>query len=330
MERQNARTLTPQQLPEDARRFDLITIDVSFISLRQILPVLPPLLQPGGDVVALVKPQFEAGREEVGKGGIVRDEGVHKRVVDEVTAAAAGPGTAAHGRRGVSDHRDGRQPRVPAPSAPAVTAAISRVGLVAKQRVEAAAGVLLELAAWLEARGIRPVFDDRDRAPRGRRRPVGGDVEGGSAEGLRTDRAARRRRHPDRHGPAHRPRRRRRADRRRELRQPRLPDGNHPRRALSVARGGPRRHRADRGSHDAARANAARRQHLHRRDRAERRGDHEGGAVAHHRARGLHRRRRSDARARRRPDRGHARPGRRPTTSPPAGRSCSRWSTPSC
>jgi 23S rRNA (cytidine1920-2'-O)/16S rRNA (cytidine1409-2'-O)-methyltransferase len=88
MERQNARTLTPQQLPEDARRFHLITIDVSFISLRQILPVLPPLLHPGGDVVALVKPQFEAGREEVGKGGIVRDEGVHKRVVDEVTAAA--------------------------------------------------------------------------------------------------------------------------------------------------------------------------------------------------------------------------------------------------
>ena len=88
MERQNARTLTPQQLPEDARRFALITIDVSFISLRQILPVLPPILADGGDVVALVKPQFEAGREEVGKGGIVRDEGVHQRVVDEVTAAA--------------------------------------------------------------------------------------------------------------------------------------------------------------------------------------------------------------------------------------------------
>ena len=88
MERQNARTLTPQQLPEDARRFDLIAIDVSFISLRQILPVLPPLLRPAGDVVALVKPQFEAGRAEVGKGGIVRDEEVHRRVVDEVTAAA--------------------------------------------------------------------------------------------------------------------------------------------------------------------------------------------------------------------------------------------------
>jgi 23S rRNA (cytidine1920-2'-O)/16S rRNA (cytidine1409-2'-O)-methyltransferase len=89
MERQNARTLRPEQLPEDARRFDLITIDVSFISLRQIFPVLPPLLQPGGDVVALVKPQFEAGRSEVGKGGIVRDEAVHKRVVEEVTTAAA-------------------------------------------------------------------------------------------------------------------------------------------------------------------------------------------------------------------------------------------------
>jgi 23S rRNA (cytidine1920-2'-O)/16S rRNA (cytidine1409-2'-O)-methyltransferase len=87
MERQNARTLTPQDLPEGARRFALITIDVSFISLRQILPVLPPLLDEGGDVVALVKPQFEAGRDEVGKGGIVRDEEVHRRVVDEVTAA---------------------------------------------------------------------------------------------------------------------------------------------------------------------------------------------------------------------------------------------------
>src|SRR4029450_1123507 len=88
MERENARALTPDRLPEGTRQFGLITIDVSFISLRQILPVLPPLLEPGGDVVALVKPQFEAGREEGGKGGIVRDEDVHKRVVDEVTAAA--------------------------------------------------------------------------------------------------------------------------------------------------------------------------------------------------------------------------------------------------
>jgi len=88
MERVNARTLTPDDLPAEARTFDLVTIDVSFISLRHILPVVPPLLRPGADVIALVKPQFEAGRDEVGKGGIVRDEAVQARVIDEVTAAA--------------------------------------------------------------------------------------------------------------------------------------------------------------------------------------------------------------------------------------------------
>jgi 23S rRNA (cytidine1920-2'-O)/16S rRNA (cytidine1409-2'-O)-methyltransferase len=88
LERVNARTLTPEQLPDTARRFDLITVDVSFISLRHIFPVLPPLLRPGADVVALVKPQFEAGRGEVGAGGIVRDPVIHERVVAEVAAAA--------------------------------------------------------------------------------------------------------------------------------------------------------------------------------------------------------------------------------------------------
>ena len=87
-ERVNARTLTPDTLPEGTRRFDIVTIDVSFISLRQILPVVPPLLAPGADVVALVKPQFEAGRADVGKGGIVRDPDVQARAVEEVTAAA--------------------------------------------------------------------------------------------------------------------------------------------------------------------------------------------------------------------------------------------------
>jgi 23S rRNA (cytidine1920-2'-O)/16S rRNA (cytidine1409-2'-O)-methyltransferase len=89
LERTNARMLTPEQLPEQVRRFALVTVDVSFISLRQILPVIPPVLDPGGDVIALVKPQFEAGREEVGKGGIVRDEAVQQRVVQAVTTAAA-------------------------------------------------------------------------------------------------------------------------------------------------------------------------------------------------------------------------------------------------
>jgi 23S rRNA (cytidine1920-2'-O)/16S rRNA (cytidine1409-2'-O)-methyltransferase len=88
LERINARTLAPADLPHDLRAFDIITIDVSFISLRFILPVLPPLMRDGADVVALVKPQFEAGRAEVGRGGIVRDEQVRLRVVEEVGAAA--------------------------------------------------------------------------------------------------------------------------------------------------------------------------------------------------------------------------------------------------
>jgi len=84
----NARHLRPEDLPAGRRHFDLITIDVSFISLRHILPVVPALLQPGGRVVALVKPQFEAGRQDVGPGGIVRDPAVHERVVTEVAREA--------------------------------------------------------------------------------------------------------------------------------------------------------------------------------------------------------------------------------------------------
>ena len=88
IERVNARNLAPEDLPEDSRMFGIVTIDVSFISLRHVLPVVPPLMAPGADIVALVKPQFEARREEVGKGGIVRDDGVRARVVEEVSAAA--------------------------------------------------------------------------------------------------------------------------------------------------------------------------------------------------------------------------------------------------
>ena len=92
LERVNARMLSPDQLPAATATFDIVTIDVSFISLRQILPVLPPLLAAGADIVALVKPQFEAGREDVGKGGIVRDAAVQARVVEEITAAAGSLG----------------------------------------------------------------------------------------------------------------------------------------------------------------------------------------------------------------------------------------------
>jgi 23S rRNA (cytidine1920-2'-O)/16S rRNA (cytidine1409-2'-O)-methyltransferase len=81
----NARHLSPADLPHPV---DIVTIDVSFISLRHILPVLPPLLSPAADIVALVKPQFEAGRDEVGKGGIVTDPAVHDAVIARVTADA--------------------------------------------------------------------------------------------------------------------------------------------------------------------------------------------------------------------------------------------------
>jgi 23S rRNA (cytidine1920-2'-O)/16S rRNA (cytidine1409-2'-O)-methyltransferase len=86
IERANARTLDPSDLPGPV---DIVTIDVSFISLRHIFPRVPPLLRAGGDVVALVKPQFEAGRGEVGKKGVVRDPAVQERVVDDAVRAAA-------------------------------------------------------------------------------------------------------------------------------------------------------------------------------------------------------------------------------------------------
>ena len=76
----NARALTAEDVPH---LVDLVTIDVAFISLRHILPALPPVLTPKADIVALVKPQFEAGREEVGKGGVVRDSQIHERVCAE-------------------------------------------------------------------------------------------------------------------------------------------------------------------------------------------------------------------------------------------------------
>lgn len=88
IERKNARSLTIADLPPGLTPFQIVTIDVSFISLRLILPTVPPLVEVGADIIALVKPQFEAGRAEVGKGGIVRDPSVHARVVEEVVAAA--------------------------------------------------------------------------------------------------------------------------------------------------------------------------------------------------------------------------------------------------
>ena len=78
-ERTNARYLTAEQIPEP---LEFASIDVSFISLNLILPALRPLMAEGGQVAALVKPQFEAGREKVGKKGVVRDPAVHLEVLE--------------------------------------------------------------------------------------------------------------------------------------------------------------------------------------------------------------------------------------------------------
>ena len=79
MEHFNARDLKPEDLPE---RPSLITVDVSFISLRLVLPALTAVLAPEAELVCLIKPQFEAGRGRLGKGGVVRDSRVHREVLE--------------------------------------------------------------------------------------------------------------------------------------------------------------------------------------------------------------------------------------------------------
>ena len=89
MERTNARFMTPDWFPEP---ITFASIDVSFISLRLILPPLYESMAETGEVVALIKPQFEAGRSEIGKNGVVRDPAVHERVIREMLAFADAAG----------------------------------------------------------------------------------------------------------------------------------------------------------------------------------------------------------------------------------------------
>lgn len=89
MEKTNARYLRLEQL---GARAGLLTMDVSFISATLILPAVPPLLNPQSEALILVKPQFELGREHVGKGGIVRDPRLHHQAVDKVALGLAGAG----------------------------------------------------------------------------------------------------------------------------------------------------------------------------------------------------------------------------------------------
>jgi 23S rRNA (cytidine1920-2'-O)/16S rRNA (cytidine1409-2'-O)-methyltransferase len=106
----NARHLSRAELPDVGGPLTRVSIDVSFISLEHIFPVVPLLVAADAEIVALVKPQFEAGRADVGRGGLVQSEAVHARVVSKVEAAAAevglqrvalvdSPITGAHGNR---------------------------------------------------------------------------------------------------------------------------------------------------------------------------------------------------------------------------------------
>ena len=95
MERINARHLGPDDLPEAC---DLATLDLSFISLLKVIPAVSPHLAQSGLLLPMIKPQFEAGRAEVGKGGIVRDAEVRRAVVDRVTAGIEQLGFVSRGR----------------------------------------------------------------------------------------------------------------------------------------------------------------------------------------------------------------------------------------
>ncbi|MGN8938160.1 TlyA family RNA methyltransferase [Bittarella sp. HCP28S3_D9] len=85
LERQNIRYLTEEQVPD---ALDFVSVDVSFISLSHVLPVIWRFLAPGGQAVCLIKPQFEAGREKVGKKGVVRDPDTHREVIEKVISLA--------------------------------------------------------------------------------------------------------------------------------------------------------------------------------------------------------------------------------------------------
>jgi 23S rRNA (cytidine1920-2'-O)/16S rRNA (cytidine1409-2'-O)-methyltransferase len=94
VDRTNARVLSPAQVPEPC---GIATADVSFISVAKVLPAIAGVVAPDADVVVLVKPQFEVGRGQVGRGGIVKDPGLHAGALRTVAAAAAAAGYAVRG-----------------------------------------------------------------------------------------------------------------------------------------------------------------------------------------------------------------------------------------
>lgn len=93
MEKTNIRYVTPEDIPE---LVDFASVDVSFISLTKVLPSVRNLLKDNAEMVCLIKPQFEAGREKVGKKGVVKDKAVHEEVIQTVTDFALGAGFSVH------------------------------------------------------------------------------------------------------------------------------------------------------------------------------------------------------------------------------------------
>ena len=94
LERTNLRYITREQIPEP---IELAVMDVSFISIKLVLPAVKDLLLPGADIICLIKPQFEAGRDEVGKKGVVRDSSVHCEVIHSILGFAPGIGLTVQG-----------------------------------------------------------------------------------------------------------------------------------------------------------------------------------------------------------------------------------------
>ena len=94
MERTNIRYISSEQIPEP---IDLAVMDLSFISIKLVLPAVCALLKDGGELMCLIKPQFEAGREKVGKKGVVRDKAVHLAVIESILEFAPSVGMAVRG-----------------------------------------------------------------------------------------------------------------------------------------------------------------------------------------------------------------------------------------
>ena len=94
LQRRNIRSLKWEEVEEEV---DLVVADASFISLTLVIPPTLSFLKEGGELVALIKPQFEVGKGEVGKGGVVRDSEKHRRVVEKITTCAEGHGLIPHG-----------------------------------------------------------------------------------------------------------------------------------------------------------------------------------------------------------------------------------------